>query len=202
MNWLARLKNTAVPPEAEATEPTKPEPHSQKGGFVGFVAPIPAHIQKTGGDRAAANDTPDPAPATTAGAPKTTADRFRAASLALDAVIQAADMAADPDRWTWPHSDAMNTAEIDTFTARLCRFTDKGLIVAFAETLADKLVIRDREGDDRRLCLECQHLGGYASGSWRCGAWQRAGMDMQVADSRLASDEVTTLRRCDEFTGE
>ena len=34
---------------------------------------------------------------------------------------------SDPDRWCWPHSSAMNTEEIDTFTARLARFTDKGL---------------------------------------------------------------------------
>ena len=34
--------------------------------------------------------------------------------------------ATDPDRWCWPHSEAMNGQEIDTFTARLARFTDKG----------------------------------------------------------------------------
>ena len=84
----------------------------------------------------------------------------------------------------------MNTAEIDAFTARLSRFTGQGLIVALTESLADKLVIRDREGDDRRLCLECPRLTGYA-GSWRCGKWKQTG------DVRLASDEVTTLRRCD-----
>ena len=34
---------------------------------------------------------------------------------------------SDPDRWCWPHSEAMNAGEIDTFMARLSRFTDKGL---------------------------------------------------------------------------
>ena len=67
---------------------------------------------------------------------------------------------ADPDRWCWPHSTAMNTGEIDTFTARLARFTDKGLSLDDSEALADKLVLRDRESDDRRLCLECAHLAG------------------------------------------
>jgi hypothetical protein len=142
----------------------------------------------------AANDTPGDLATTTA-------DKFRAASLALDGEITAR-VARDPDGDCWPHSDAMNTTEIDAFTARLCRFTDKGLIVAFAERLADKLVIRDREGDDRRICLECQHLGGYASASWRCGAWQRAAMATRAADARLASDEVATFRRCDGFTGD
>lgn len=54
---------------------------------------------------------------------------------------------SDPDRWCWPHGDAMNTAEIDTFTARLARLTDKGLNLNDAEALADKLMLRDRDGE-------------------------------------------------------
>lgn len=100
---------------------------------------------------------------------------------------------ADPDRCCWPHSEAMNGREIDTFTARLARFTDKGLSLDDAERLADKLVIRDREGDDRRLCLECAHLHG--AGRWRCGNWQRA----DVARDGLARDLVLTLQRCNGF---
>ena len=64
----------------------------------------------------------------------------------------------DPDRWAWPHSQAMTGAEIDTFTARRHYFTRRGLVAHDAERLADKLVTRDRESDDRRLCLECVHL--------------------------------------------
>lgn len=74
---------------------------------------------------------------------------------------------ADPDRWCWPHGSAMNTAEIDAFTARLARFTDKGLSLDNTEALADKLVTRDRDNDSRRLCLECAHLQGV--GRWGCG---------------------------------
>lgn len=164
MNWLARLKKSAVVPETDATETTK-------SVSVVFVAPIPAHV----GDLEAANDAPDGKVTAWEGVP------------------------TDPDRWCWPHSDAMHTAVIDIFTARLSRFTDRGLIVAFAESLADKLVIRDREGDDRRLCLECSHLTGYAR-SWRCGNWKQAGIATRAGDARLASDEVTMLRRCDGFT--
>jgi hypothetical protein len=80
--------------------------------------------------------------------------------------------AADPDRWCWPHSEAMNGQELDTFTARLARFTEKGLTLAQAEAAADRLVIRDREGDDRALCLgaaTCKATGdgGVATGNWR-----------------------------------
>lgn len=97
---------------------------------------------------------------------------------------------ADPDRWCWPHSAAMNGQEIDTFTARLARFTDKGASLEEAERLADKLVIRDREGDDRRLCLECVYL--QSTGRWRCCSSTAA----DVAREVLASELVRALQRC------
>lgn len=103
----------------------------------------------------------------------------------------------DPDRWCWPHSSAMNTVEIDTFTGRLARFTDKGLSLDKAEVLADKLVIRDRELDDRHSCFECTHLAG--AGGWRCGNWQRAGVAIRALDAQLPADFVTLLQRCDGF---
>ena len=180
--WLARLKNEKAP-DTHATKPTKLPQGDEKEGFVGFVAYPPAPFQKIGvGDLveaprarlvekslipqdSAPNDsaTPDPAPAT------------------------------DPDRWCWPHSPAMNTTEVDTFTARLARFTEKGVSYDEAERLADALVIRDREGDDRRLCLECPHLQGF--GRWRCGNWQA----VDVARQGLARDLVLLLQRCGGF---
>jgi len=98
----------------------------------------------------------------------------------------------DPDRWCWPHSLAMNSHEIDTFTARLVRFTDKGVRHDDAEALADKLVLRDREGDDRRLCLECAHL----QSAGRCGNWRRA----DVARDGLARELVLRVQRCPGYT--
>lgn len=103
--------------------------------------------------------------------------------------------APDPDRYCWPHSPAMNAQEIDTFTARLTRFTDKGLNLTDSEGLADKLVMRDREGDDRRLCLECAHLRGVDR--WSCGNWELAGM---TRDS-LARNLVLQFQRCRAFRG-
>lgn len=108
-------------------------------------------------------------------------------------------LALDPDRHCWPHSAAMNGGEIDTFTARLARFTTKGVIHGDAEQLADKLATRDRESDDRRLCLECNHLAGYGAGSWRCGNWQRAGIALQTRDAGLPGDLVRLLQRCNGF---
>lgn len=161
MNWLARLKQQAHPvdtantvntgnaPQPDVTEPTKP-------GFVGFVAPILAPLQKTGGDLSAAND-PAPVPVQVSTAVVSTLVTSQTH------VFEFTD--GNPDRWAWPHSDAMNSTEIDSFTARLVRFTDRGLDLARAETLADKLTIRDRDGDERRHCLECARLN--ASG--QCG---------------------------------
>jgi hypothetical protein len=109
---------------------------------------------------------------------------------------QAQDTAAlDPDRHCWLHTQAMNTAEIDAFTARLARFTDRGQTIGNAEHLADRLVIRDRERDDRAMCLECTHL--HRAG--RCGNWQRAGVAIRAWDAQLAGEFVNLLQRCDGF---
>lgn len=100
---------------------------------------------------------------------------------------------SDPDRWCWPHSPAMNSREIDTFTDRLALFTGKGLTLEDGERLADKLAIRDRESDNRRLCLECAHLHG--AGRWRCGNWRAADVPAQG----VARDLVLMLHRCSGF---
>ena len=106
---------------------------------------------------------------------------------------------SDPDRWCWPHGSAMNAEEIDAFTARLARFTDKGLPLANAEALADGLVKRDREMDDRRLCLECVHLQG-GTGRWRCGKAVAAGVGLRAADGQIPSDLAHQQQHCAGFT--
>ena len=175
MNWLARLKKIEVAPERDATEPTKP-------GFVGFVAPGMAPLQKTGADTPAANDAAQVLALVSTGKVSTLVSKetlVRNESVrsevrterpvSNDAVAtQVASPRAffnDPDRWAWPHSQAMNTVEIGTFTARLARFADKGIKLDAAQALADRLVTRDREADERRLCLECAHLAGHATGA-------------------------------------
>ena len=95
----------------------------------------------------------------------------------------------DPDRWAWPHSRAMNGQEIDTLMARQDLFYQRGAAPHDAERLADSLVSRDRDDDDRRLCMECRHLHG--AGPYRCGNARAAGLH---AD--LARDLVLTLLRC------
>jgi len=200
MSWLARLKSGKTP-EKDAAKTTETL-------FVVSVAPTLAPLQKNEGATVAAND---PAPAPT---PRTVmvdigtvrpaglSPLLLAASLALDTSIDSVGALPGnyPDAQCWPHSTAMNGAEIDLFTARLHRFTDKGLNIADGESLADKLVVRDREADDRRFCLECRHLSGHAQASWRCGNWQAAGVAIRSPDSHLPADLVLQLQRCHGFT--
>ena len=53
-------------------------------------------------------------------------------------------------------------AEIVSFEKRVARITWLGY--AEAKGLVEKLLRRDRDGDDRRLCVECSHAGP----GWRC----------------------------------
>lgn len=87
------------------------------------------------------------------------------------ATAQAVAGQQNPDRWCWPHGTAMNTGEMDAFTARVSRFIAKGLSLASAERLADQLVNRDREGLDMGACLECWYCTGN-----RCTAPETAGL--------------------------
>ncbi|HYE70808.1 MAG TPA: Arm DNA-binding domain-containing protein [Aquabacterium sp.] len=48
--------------------------------------------------------------------------------------------------------------EIDRFTVRLRLFRLRGWTEARVEAVADDLVLRDRDGDDRRMCIECAGL--------------------------------------------
>ncbi len=100
------------------------------------------------------------------------------------------------DRWCFTHSTAMNGPEIDALTLRLARFSNKGLTLLDAERLADKLAMRDRESDARRVCIECDHLAGYGAGSWRCVNWKVAGVSIRKRDSKLPADFVVLPQLC------
>ena len=121
-------------------------------------------------------------------------------TLVLEKHDASTPLTQDPDRWCWPHSPAMNGSEIETFEVRMHQFTQKGLAYKEAQVLADKLVQRDRESDNRRMCLECVHLAGHAE-SWDCRARQQAGVAVKARDAGLSGDLVQLLQRCDGFKG-
>ena len=141
----------------DAREPRQPYQGDEDTGFLGFQACPPAPFQRSDVGERVKTE------ATNNGS------------------------ATDPDRWCWPHSRALNSVEIDRFLSRMARFSDKGFSYGDAERMAVKLVRRDRQGDDRRMCLECFHL----QGRWRCGNHVRAGVGRD-----LPLQLVLMLQRC------
>ena len=96
------------------------------------------------------------------------------------------DSARTPTAGPGHTANPMTGAMIDTFTAPLNYFTGRGLVTLDTERLAEKLLTRDRESDDARLCLDCVHLAGHGAGAMRCTNWQRAGVAVQAGDARLS----------------
>ena len=175
--WLERLKIQKAP-DTYATETTETPTEPGAGVFVGFVAYPPAPFQIIEGVSEAVNDTPQtaepqaPVSATTAPAP-------------------------DPDRWAWPHSDAWNTGEIELFNRRAALFARRGAGDVQAEAMAERLVRRDREEDDRHICHECRHLRGGLPGL-SCGNGRAAGFPI-LTGMGLAGDFTAMLQRCTGF---
>jgi hypothetical protein len=95
--------------------------------------------------------------------------------------------AADGDRC---HAGGWDDAEIARFQARLRRFNSFGIRGDDAQELAERLTLRDRDNDERRMCLECsQHQPG------RCGNHRRAGLHVP----ELGPDLAVMLQRCPGF---
>lgn len=157
--------------------------------LIGHKAELLKHLRRLPAANDAAPDLTGWKATLAPGIPPETVAKFKAASEALDRQIAEVGAAADPDRDCWPSGPAMNTGEIEHFAARMELFRRRSLSADLAESIADKLLRRDREGDDRRLCLECVNLSGR-----RCTAWQQAGIgDPDVSSLR------TKLQRCDAF---
>ena len=157
MSWLVRLKNENAPAE----EPTK----TTNRFSVVSVGPSPGHSPQIQNADAAAwikrrrvllHEKASPA----------TLAKFARASADLDCKIADDDGVPDPDRWCRPNDPspgaAMNGAELELFGRRLVRLLALGLNGNAADMLADRLKVRDREGDDRVSCAECRHARAQA----------------------------------------
>lgn len=90
------------------------------------------------------------------------------------------------------HADGWDDAEIELFTVREARFMRLGRY-ADAEQLAERLTLRDREQDDRRLCLECMSLANDR----RC---ELAAQGRLAGADRRLEPVPTILQRCPGFT--
>ena len=94
------------------------------------------------------------------------------------------------DRWCWPHFDGMNSDEIHRTMSRVELLMSQSANPIEAEAIADKFLLRDREGDDRRCCLECANLV-----VGRCRTWREAGIGAPTLPLGL----IRLLQRCDAF---
>jgi hypothetical protein len=90
------------------------------------------------------------------------------------------------------HQPAWNDAEIALFVKRVGLLLRHGAGSDRADALAERLVLRDRDDDDRRMCLECAELAV----SGRClaaGRGEIAGVDGKM------EPVVNVLMRCPAF---
>ena len=85
---------------------------------------------------------------------------------------------------------AWTDADIAHFADRRARLLRWGWPEADAEKLAERLVKRDREHDDRVSCTDCRH---YRPG--RCGNHPRAGLTV----AEVGRDLAAMLQRCTGF---
>lgn len=150
-----------------------------------------------------AQATPSPAPlpppvTSAATVTVTSAENHAASTPPAPAPALPPPPAADPDRACWPHSAAMNAAEIERMVHRLALFDGRGMTVPEAERLADKLVTRDREEGDRTSCAECHRLDGWSPKTWRCCG--PSGQGNTLAGAMLSVLWLSELHRCPGFT--
>ncbi len=97
-----------------------------------------------------------------------------------------------PEQGDECHEGGWDDAEIESFIARSTRLSARGR--ADAEHLAERLTLRDRQADDRHMCLECRELD--AGG--RCAAARRGAL---TGTDRRFEPTQNILMRCPAFRG-
>ena len=90
------------------------------------------------------------------------------------------------------HVGGWDDAEISTFVRRHARLLALGFGDGDADDLAERLTLRDRDGDDRRMCVECTWLGDTI----RCLA---AATGRKPGADRRFQPVQTILQRCGAF---
>lgn len=90
------------------------------------------------------------------------------------------------------HATPWDEATCQLFTVRLSRFIQLGMDACDADDLAERLVLRDVEQDDRRVCVECAEL----TDSSRCRA---AGRGHLPGVGRHYEPVPAILHRCPAF---
>lgn len=196
-SWLTSLKLAVS--DVSAVQPSNHAGYSRYGTETAGVSDVSAEAETMRPDTAdtaakmqAYQRKPAPVLACT---PDTadTAEKINTGANAANELLTSdlLTQASDTDRWAWPHSTAANTTELALMTRRLAHFDRLGLDIDTTERQADMLLIRDREADDRRSCLECSNLTGHGR-TWNCRAARQRG----ARGAGLPVDYVQTLTRC------
>lgn len=124
-------------------------------------------------------------------------------------VVSVGSLSGTSENLRGGHS-AWSAVEIDIFICRRYHLTEKGLNLDDAEDVAETLLLRDRDIDNRRLCLECVHLQRDRQRGWCCakvryGNKYKSGQNLPEAHPItrqamvLPMDYVYQLQRCDSF---
>lgn len=87
---------------------------------------------------------------------------------------------------------ALDDRQIARMQFRLGLFKRRGLLESEAETLADRLALRDQDKDDRRVCVECKHLQ-------RDGGCFAAVQGWLAGVSKRHQPVLALLQRCEQF---
>lgn len=94
---------------------------------------------------------------------------------------------------------AWGDRELSRFQFRAGLFARRGFTAERAEHLADRLALRDLQGDDRRVCMECERLQADHQRFGRgCFAAQQ-GWFTEPTPKNL-TPLLDTLQRCEHFT--
>lgn len=102
---------------------------------------------------------------------------------------------ADPEPWREHLAQPADDAELETMARRVVRFEALGMPSELADRTADRLLVRDREGDTRQPCAECAACRFDAfTETWRCSSR----MGMAGALQRIFVTEQ--LQRCPGFS--
>lgn len=91
--------------------------------------------------------------------------------------------------------------EAERTAKRLALFAARGVKGDEAQALAQRLLMRDREGDRRGVCAECRQLVGSGPGRWRCGDNSHPNVN-ELAGAWVGAAFVhLRLHRCGGFSG-
>lgn len=89
--------------------------------------------------------------------------------------------------------------EIARFTFRVELFKRRGMSASDAETWADRLYERDYERDDRRMCIECEHLQADHPKYGR-GCFQARNGRLEPGTPKNLNPVIDLLQRCSGFS--